>query len=63
MLSHRNILSNVQTVIPLFNINENDVLLSFLPLCHMFERTCGYYTMLIAFFLFQISVEREMLNS
>jgi long-chain acyl-CoA synthetase len=48
MLSHRNILSNVQTLIPLFNINENDVLLSFLPLCHMFERTGGYYSVIMA---------------
>ena len=48
MLTHRNVLSNVQTAIPLFSINENDVLVSFLPLCHMFERTCGYYCMLMA---------------
>ena len=48
MLTHRNILSNVQTAIPLFSINENDVLVSFLPLCHMFERTCGYYCVLMA---------------
>jgi long-chain acyl-CoA synthetase len=48
MLTHRNVLSNVQTAIPLFNINENDVLVSFLPLCHMFERTCGYYSVLMA---------------
>ncbi len=48
MLTHRNVLSNVHAAIPLFNINENDVLVSFLPLCHMFERTCGYYCMLMA---------------
>jgi long-chain acyl-CoA synthetase len=48
MLTHRNVLSNVQAVIPLFNLNENDVLVSFLPLCHMFERTCGYYCALMA---------------
>jgi long-chain acyl-CoA synthetase len=48
MLTHRNILSNVTTAIPLFNINENDVLVSFLPLCHLFERTCGYYCVLMA---------------
>jgi long-chain acyl-CoA synthetase len=48
MLTHRNVLSNVQTAIPLFSINENDVLVSFLPLCHMFERTCGYYCILMA---------------
>jgi long-chain acyl-CoA synthetase len=48
MLTHRNILSNVETAIPLFNVNETDVLVSFLPLCHMFERTCGYYCALMA---------------
>jgi long-chain acyl-CoA synthetase len=48
MLTHRNVLSNVHAVIPLFDLNENDVLVSFLPLCHMFERTCGYYCMLMA---------------
>jgi long-chain acyl-CoA synthetase len=48
MLSHANILSNVTAAIRMFGINENDVMVSFLPLCHMFERTCGYYTMLLA---------------
>ena len=48
MLTHRNILSNVRTASRLFNVNENDVLVSFLPLCHMFERTCGYYTVMLA---------------
>jgi long-chain acyl-CoA synthetase len=48
MLTHRNVLSNVQALIPLFGLNENDVLVSFLPLCHMFERTGGYYCMLMA---------------
>jgi long-chain acyl-CoA synthetase len=48
MLTHRNVLSNVHSLIPLFGINENDVLVSFLPLCHMFERTGGYYCVLMA---------------
>ncbi|MEO0071080.1 MAG: long-chain fatty acid--CoA ligase [candidate division WOR-3 bacterium] len=48
MLTHHNILSNVWAAIERFNVNENDLLVSFLPLCHMFERTCGYYTMLLA---------------
>ena len=47
MLTHKNILSNVFTAIKQFKVNEKDVLASFLPLCHMFERTGGYYTMLI----------------
>ncbi len=48
MLTNRNILSNVEAAISRFSISERDVLLSFLPLCHMFERTCGYYCMLLA---------------
>ncbi len=48
MLSHRNILSNVQSAIERFSISAKDTLVSFLPLCHMFERTCGYYTMIFA---------------
>lgn len=48
MLTHQNILSNVRGAIERFGINNRDILVSFLPLCHMFERTCGYYTMLFA---------------
>jgi long-chain acyl-CoA synthetase len=48
MLSNRNILSNVIPAIRIFQITENDVGVSFLPLCHMFERTCGYYCILLA---------------
>jgi len=48
ILTHKNILSNVETAIKRYRVTEKDVLASFLPLCHMFERTCGYYTMLLA---------------
>jgi long-chain acyl-CoA synthetase len=48
MLTHRNIVSNVVTAVERFEINANDVFVSFLPLCHMFERTAGHYTMLFA---------------
>lgn len=48
MLTHINIASNVRCAIRRFNINENDVFVSFLPLCHMFERTAGYYTIIFA---------------
>ncbi|MDR3610288.1 MAG: long-chain fatty acid--CoA ligase [Ignavibacteriaceae bacterium] len=44
MLSHKNILSNVTTTLNLFPIGQDDILLSFLPLCHIFERMGGYYT-------------------
>ncbi|MFH1313837.1 MAG: long-chain fatty acid--CoA ligase [Candidatus Eisenbacteria bacterium] len=48
LLSHGNVLSNALTSIKRFRITPNDVFLSFLPLCHMFEKTCGHYTMLFA---------------
>ena len=43
MLSHRNMLSNVQSGLAVFDVFQEDVFLSFLPLSHMFERTCDYY--------------------
>ena len=44
MLSHKNILSNVNATLEDYPITKDDVLLSFLPLCHIFERMGGYYT-------------------
>jgi long-chain acyl-CoA synthetase len=44
MLTHKNIVSNIKAAHEIFNIGENDVFLSFLPLCHIFERMGGYYT-------------------
>ena len=44
VLTHKNIMSNVTSAIETFPINEEDVWLSFLPLCHIFERMAGYYT-------------------
>jgi long-chain acyl-CoA synthetase len=44
MLSHRNILSNVIASMRALPAHTNDRFLSFLPLSHMFERTCGYYS-------------------
>lgn len=46
MLTHRNIVSNVKAAHQCIYIDENDRCLSFLPLCHSFERTAGYYAML-----------------
>lgn len=48
VLTHANILSNVQAMISRYQITCDDVFLSYLPLCHMFERTCGYYAMLFS---------------
>ena len=46
MLTHRNLVSNIQAITELLPISDADTLLSFLPLCHSFERMGGYYTAL-----------------
>ncbi len=46
MLSHENILCNVEACSERFEISAEDQCLSFLPLSHIFERTAGYYLML-----------------
>src|SRR6185295_11612387 len=44
MLSHRNIVSNTVGAMRAICVHAQDRFLSFLPLSHMFERTCGYYS-------------------
>ncbi len=44
MLTHNNFVSNVRGAAEILPIDDKDVLLSFLPLCHVFERMAGYYT-------------------
>ena len=46
LLTHKNIMSNVMAVFEIIDINKDDIFLSFLPLCHIFERMAGYYTAL-----------------
>ena len=47
MLVHSNIVSNVAAARQVFSVlAQDDVALSFLPLCHIFERMAGYYMML-----------------
>lgn len=43
MLSHHNILSNACSCAQVVTVTPDDLLLSFLPLSHTFERTAGYY--------------------
>jgi len=47
MLTHRNIVSNIKSAHEAIDIGEKDRVLSFLPLCHSFERTAGYYAMMV----------------
>ncbi len=42
MLTHNNILSNLHAVAPLVPVEKGNVALSFLPLCHIFERVVTY---------------------
>ncbi|MBE0643955.1 MAG: long-chain fatty acid--CoA ligase [Bacteroidetes bacterium] len=44
MLTHNNFVSNVTSSAQVLPISDTDLLLSFLPLCHVFERMAGYYT-------------------
>lgn len=43
MLSHRNMLWNIEAGLKLVSMYTNDLFLSFLPLSHTLERTVGYY--------------------
>jgi long-chain acyl-CoA synthetase len=44
MLTHQNMVSNVLASASVIPFGPSDVFLSFLPLCHSFERMAGYYT-------------------
>ena len=44
MLSHKNMLHNAYAGMRSVQLLPNDVMLSFLPLSHTFERTIGYYS-------------------
>lgn len=48
MLSHKNILWNAEAILKMIPCYPTDILLSFLPLSHTFERTVGYYTPMMA---------------
>ncbi len=42
MLSHRNLVSNARAAAREVELSTDDLLVSFLPLSHMLERTCGF---------------------
>lgn len=46
MLTHKNLCQNAISALKTFTFDETDHHLSFLPLCHSFERTAGYTAIL-----------------
>ena len=48
MLTHDNIAANVEACLQVVELKPDDTYLSFLPLCHIFERMAGLYAMLAA---------------
>ncbi len=48
MLSHKNMLHNAYAGMRSVQLQPDDVMLSFLPLSHTFERTIGYYSALMS---------------
>jgi long-chain acyl-CoA synthetase len=48
MLSHGNIIANCESNRDALKLNSGDAVLSFLPVAHSFERTAGYYTVMLA---------------
>ncbi|MCL5029813.1 MAG: long-chain fatty acid--CoA ligase [Bacteroidetes bacterium] len=47
MLSHKNIISNILSIKEIMPINYEHRMISFLPICHIFERTAIYYYLTI----------------
>lgn len=43
MLTHNNFISNILSSISVLPISDEDTFLSFLPLCHVFERMAGHF--------------------
>ncbi len=64
VLTHKNIISNVKAAHEVYDMDEKDTFLSFLPLCHIFERMAGYYTALSAgsTVAFAESIEKIAIN-
>ncbi len=48
ILTHANIVSNARALIERHGISPDDSILSYLPLAHMLERTCGHYSFLFS---------------
>lgn len=48
VLTHGNVVSNARALIARYGITCDDSIVSYLPLAHAFERTCGHYVFLFA---------------
>lgn len=43
VLTQRNIIANLEAILPVFQFSSQDLFLSFLPLAHVYERTAGFF--------------------
>jgi long-chain acyl-CoA synthetase len=59
MLSHRNLVTNAIATVRGFDMTGDDVRLCFLPLSHIFARTCDLYTWLVTGNLLCLATTRE----
>lgn len=57
MLSHQNIISNIHAVKQLLPVEKGDRVLSFLPLCHIFERVATYAYTALAVSVYQTGTD------
>ncbi|MCL6453773.1 MAG: long-chain fatty acid--CoA ligase [Alicyclobacillus sp.] len=48
VLTHANLVANIQAALSTLSVSPDDVALSYLPLSHILERTVGHYCMLTA---------------
>ena len=63
MLSHQNIISNIQSTISLLPIKENQIAVSFLPMSHIFERMVSYSYLSLGLQLHFISNSDKILST
>lgn len=60
MLSHNNMTSNISGALEVIPMNDSDSLLSYLPMCHAYERMSGYY---LAFYVGATSYMAEAMET
>ena len=44
LLTNKNVLSNIRSILSIISVTNQDTFLSYLPLAHAYERTTGYYS-------------------